>query len=114
MKIPTCSPREDSCDRACVEIDVSTLESENSRDREISQLKSEDSCNCAIELSKLRNETSRECVRVEIELATPVGESCYTHHLLTFSRTSRNLEVKIPAAVPVSKLKSRHRIPATV
>jgi|TARA_B110000261_G_C13002775_1_gene324943 hypothetical protein len=77
MKIPTCSPREDSCDRACVEIDVSTLESENSRDREISQLKSEDSCNCAIELSKLRNETSRECVRVEIGLATPVGESCY-------------------------------------
>ena len=76
MKIPTCSPREDSRDRACVETEVSKLKSENSRDREISKLKSEDSCNRAIELSKLRNETSRECVRVEIELAPPVGESC--------------------------------------
>ena len=76
MKIPTCSPREDSRDRACVEIEVSKLKSEDSRDREISKLKSENSRNRAIELSKLKNENSRDCVRVEIELAMPVGSRC--------------------------------------
>ena len=66
MKIPTCSPREDSRDRACVEIEISKLRNENSRHREISRLKNESSRNRAIELSKLKNENSRDCAREQL------------------------------------------------
>jgi hypothetical protein len=59
---------EDSRDSACVEIEISKLENENSRNR-------------AMELSKLKNENSRDGARVEIEISKLKNEG---------SRESRN------------------------